>query len=230
MNSKQNAKLNMAQRVSETLKRYESVYAGIAPMTAAVAELNAGVANIRDTQKEQETAGVSASTLKKREAERKMIEPCVRIANALYVIGFTTGDKELITLQGTSENSFYNTTGNNALALARRISDLAQARISELQTYGVEDTEIAALGTAIEAFQTLIAKPMDAIGERKQKTSNLAQLFAGLDSALYDKLDRLMVLFKHSAPEFYGEYRTARNIIFPTEKSPSPTLPRDGDA
>jgi hypothetical protein len=58
---------------------------------------------------------------------------------------------------------------------------------------------------------------MDTIGERKQKTTNLAQLFAGLDSTLYDRLDKLLVLFKHSAPEFYGEYRTARNIIFHTE-------------
>jgi len=59
---------------------------------------------------------------------------------------------------------------------------------------------------------------MDTIGERKQKTSNLTQLFAGLDSTFYDKLDKLMVLFKQSQPEFYSEYRTARNIIFNDER------------
>jgi hypothetical protein len=59
---------------------------------------------------------------------------------------------------------------------------------------------------------------MDTIGERKQKTTNLAQLFAGMDSTLYDRLDRLMVLFKQTNPDFYGEYRTARNIIFNHER------------
>jgi len=58
---------------------------------------------------------------------------------------------------------------------------------------------------------------MDTIGERKQKTTNLMQLFASLDSIFYDKLDKLMVLFKQSRPDFYDEYRTARNIIFPNE-------------
>jgi hypothetical protein len=57
---------------------------------------------------------------------------------------------------------------------------------------------------------------MDTIGARKQKTTNIAQLFAGLDSTFYDKLDKLMVLYKKSS--FYDEYRTARNIIFPNEK------------
>ena len=60
---------------------------------------------------------------------------------------------------------------------------------------------------------------MDTIGECKQKTTNLVQLFAGLDSTLYDKLDKLMALFKQSEPDFYDEYRTARNIIFNRERT-----------
>jgi hypothetical protein len=34
----------------------------------------------------------------------------------------------------------------------------------------------------------------------------------------YGMLNKLMTLFKKSAPEFYGEYRTARNIIFNRER------------
>jgi hypothetical protein len=54
---------------------------------------------------------------------------------------------------------------------------------------------------------------MDAITTRKQKTTNLKELFARLDSALYDRLDKLIVLFKSSHPDFYNEYRTSRNLI-----------------
>ena len=229
MNDRQNAKLNMAQRVSDTFKRYETVYGGIAPMVAAVEALNTDIANIRDTQKERGAVNLPASTLEKRGAERQMIEPCVKMANALYVIGFTTDNKDLITLQGLSDNSFYRLSDNAALALARRILDLVHQYAGELANYGIDEAEITALGNAIEAFHTLIAKPMDTIGERKQKTTNLAQLFAGLDSTFYDRLDKLMVLFKKSAPEFYGEYRTARNIIFQNEgKSAAKKLAEDG--
>lgn len=218
MNDRQNAKLNMAQRVSETFKRYETVYKGIAPMVESVNELNAEIDNIRNTVKEQGAVNVSASTLEKREAEKQMITPCVRIANALYVIGFTSDNKDLITLQGMSENSFYRLSNNTALALARRILDLTHKYINELKVYGIDKKEIDILEKAIGSYHSLIAKPMNAIGERKQKTSNLSQLFASLDSIFYDKLDKLMVLFKQSSPEFYSEYRTARNIIFNIEK------------
>jgi hypothetical protein len=218
MNDRQNAKLNMAQRVSETLKRYEAVYSGIIPMVTAVTALNEDISNIRNTQKEHGAVNVPASTLDKRTAETQMIVPCVKMANALYVIGFTTDNKDLLTLHGLGENNFYKLTNNAALSLARRILDLTHENAIELKTYGIEEAEITDLGKAIEAFQTLIAKPMDTIGERKQKTTNLTQLFAGLDSIFYDKLDKLIVLFKQKNPEFYNEYRTARNIIFTSGK------------
>jgi hypothetical protein len=218
MNDRQNAKLNMAQRVSDTLKRYETAYGKIPPMVEAVAALNADIAAIRDTQKEREAVNVPAFTLEKREAERQMIKPCVKMANALYVIGFATGDKDLLTLHGSNDNSFYRLPDNAALALARRIHDLVHQNAAELADYGIDQSEITALGNLIEAYRAVITKPMDAIGERKQKTTNIVQLLAALDSALYDRLDKLMVLFKHTVPEFYSEYRTARNIIFNVEK------------
>jgi hypothetical protein len=72
--------------------------------------------------------------------------------------------------------------------------------------------------TAIDAFQTVITKPMDTIAGRKQKTTNLVQLFAKLDSTLYDKLDKIMVLFKESHPDFYNKYRTSRNLILTSRR------------
>lgn len=213
MNDRQNAKLNMAQRVADTLKRYGTAYAGIPLMTAAVADLNTAIADIRHTQQQRGSVNVPASTLEKRTAETRMIEPCVKMANALYVIGFNTDNQELITLTGLSENSFYSLSDNAALALARRILDLARQYAAELQACNIEQQEIDETGQAVEAFHELIAKPMDTIGARKQKTTNLAQLFAGMDSIFYDRLDKLMVLFKKSNPDFYGEYRTARNLI-----------------
>ena len=217
MNDRQNAKLNMAQRVSDVFKRYGTVYKSIPAMDIAVKTLNSDIANIRDTQKESVMVNLPASTLEKREAERKMIESCVKTANALYVIGFTTDNKELITLNGLSDGNFYKVSDNAALALARKILDLARQFAGELKDYGIDESGIDMLEQTIETFRLLIAKPMDTIGERKQKTTNLVQLFAVLDNTIYDRLDKLMVLFKLSEPEFYSEYRTARNIIFNIE-------------
>ncbi len=213
MNDRQNAKLNMAQRVSSTLKRYKTVYDALAPVKAAVAALNEDISHIREAEKEQGAVSIAASTLTKRAAESRMIESCVKMANVLYVIGFTAGNEELTTLQGMNQNSFYRLEDNAKLAKARQLAEQAQQQAAELKNYGIEEAEISALTAAIDDYQALIAKPLDAIGARKQKTTNLAQLFAGLDSTLHDRLDKLMVLFKTANADFYNEYRTARNII-----------------
>ena len=213
MNDRQNAKLSMATRVLDTFKRYEDAYSGVTPMVEAVAALRGNVADIVEAVKEQGAVNVSAATLEKRTAESRMIEQCVRAANVLYVLGFTTDSKELITLQGLSENSFYRMEDNARLAQALRIIDLVRANAAALAPYGLKEADVEAMAQAARAFQERIATPMDTIGARKQKTASVAQLFAALDSTFYDLLDKLMVLFKQSRPDFYGEYRTARNII-----------------
>jgi thioesterase domain-containing protein len=116
-------------------------------------------------------------------------------------------------LLGLSPASFYRLEDNAKLSLAQQIYNLAEAQAPALVDYGLDAASIAAMHTAIEEYQAQIARPMGAIGIRKQKTTDLKHLFARLDSTLYDRLDKLMALFKDSHPDFYGEYRTARNYI-----------------
>ncbi|MDR2815621.1 MAG: hypothetical protein LBB62_02825 [Proteiniphilum sp.] len=213
MDNKQNAKLNMSQRVADALAANADVYTGITPVVEAAAELNAIIDNIREVAKEQIAADVAVAGKEKRAAEGMMIDLAVRAANALYVIGFTTNNKELTNLSGLSPNSFYRVEDNAKLTLAERVYNLAQSQAAALSAYGYDSAKIDAIGAAVAAYRSIITKPMDTLTVRKQKTTNLKELFAALDSVLYDKWDKLIVLFKESHPNFYGEYRTARNFI-----------------
>ena len=213
MTDKQNAKLNMAQRVADTLAIHQSVYNMIIPMSEAVRDFTATILDIREVSREQSAVNVPASTKEKREIEEQMIDRSVRLANALYVVGFSINNKELTGLLGLSSHSFYRLQDNAKLTLAKQLCDLAQKHSADLMPYGFQPHEINDIGVAINAYQTIISKPMDLITTRKQKTTNLKELFANLDSLLYDKLDKLIVLFKESNPDFYGEYRTSRNYI-----------------
>jgi hypothetical protein len=216
MTSRQNAKLSMAKRTAETLKRFLIVFKDIIPVFEAVEALDAIIKAIGDMQNEQGKVNVQASTLEKREAEKKMVELAVKVANVLSVIGFVTNNADLLTLQGLSDNSLYKLNESDTIAHSRRIFDTAGNNAAALKEYGIEESEIAALETAIQAFDSLVSKPKDTIGMHKQRTTNLTQLFAEMDSIFYDRLDKMMVLFKQSHPDFYDEYRTARNVIYST--------------
>jgi hypothetical protein len=213
MNDKQNAKLNLAQRVSDTLAANAAVYAGMTPAVEAAEELNGTIGAIREAAKEQVAMNVLAASKEKRTAESAMIDLVVRAANVLYVVGFVSDNKELTSLLGLSPNSFYRVEDNAKLTLAKRVYDLVQSHATVLSAYGYDSAEINRIEVSIAAYQSIISKPMSTITMRKQKTTNLKELFAALDSVLYDKWDRLIVLFKENYPDFYGEYRTSRNYI-----------------
>ena len=217
MTDRQNSKLNMAQRTLEVLRRYEHIFREMPPMIRATETLSEDIASIQRMQTEKVAVNVYAVSLEKQDAEIKMVELCINAINALYVIGFESENKELITLFGISEYSFYQKTNNAALALANQVLNLSSKYKRELSEYRITEATLVEMSRAIENYKRLIVKPMDAVGEKKQKTTNLTRLFAKLDSTLYDKLDKIMVLFKKSNVEFYEEYRTARNIIFQHE-------------
>jgi hypothetical protein len=212
MNDRQNAKLNMAQRVSDVCAENRNLYGTITPFTTAVDELNTSIEDIRRVEKEQSSTSVTGASRVKHEAEDAMVDQSLMTANCLYVIGFTTHDPELLLLSSVSAASFYKTEGNEKLALATRILDLATQHAAELAPYG-ETVGVARMQEVIERYRPTISKPMNTIGNRKQKTTSLYQLFAALDSVFYDKLDKLIVLLKQSHSDFYNEYKTARNLI-----------------
>jgi hypothetical protein len=212
MNDRQNAKLNMAQRVSDVCAENRNLYGTIAPVTTVVDELNTSIEDIRRVEKEQISTSVVGASMVKRDAEDAMIDQSLLTSNSLYVIGFTTHDPELLLLSSLSAGSFYKAEGNEKLALATRVLDLATQHAAELAPFG-EAVGVVRMQEVVERYRLTISKPMDTIGSHKQKTTNLRQLFAVLDSVFYDKLDKLIVLFKQSHPDFYNEYRTARNLI-----------------
>jgi hypothetical protein len=119
----------------------------------------------------------------------------------------------LTNLSAFNPTKFSTKEDNAKIALAAHISELAQEHVSELAAYGFSSEQIVDIQTSIDAYKKLIAKPMETIGERKEKTTKLKKLFVTMDSIFGDKLDKLIVLFKDSNPSLYNEYRTARNII-----------------
>jgi hypothetical protein len=108
---------------------------------------------------------------------------------------------------------FYNVHEQTALTLAKIIAAEAKANGGNLLNYGINASDITDLDAAIAQVSKLINTPAGVIGERKMHTSNIKELFVAADSVIYDKLDKLIRLFKISSPEFFTLYSNARNIV-----------------
>ncbi len=112
-----------------------------------------------------------------------------------------------------TKSQFYKLHDNEALALSKTTLDKAMENKEALSGYGLTEAMTDDLEQAIGSYEALVVKPRDTITERKGQTKSLAQLFAETKSLLYDRLDKLMSLFKESEPLFYESYFSARNVI-----------------
>jgi hypothetical protein len=199
--------------VLETCQNNEQTYAETPVFVKAVMLLDDNITAIGKNAQQQSVSVSGGVSAEKNKAAETLTSESVKTANALYVYAIDTKDKVLQLKVSVNKSTFYNGHAAEALVLAKNIVDEAHNHAADLVDYGIDAAAIAALDAAVAAFDNLIVKPQLAIGERKMYTSNLKQLFVATDSILYDRLDKLIVLFKTSAPDFYALYKNARNII-----------------
>lgn len=213
MNDKQNANLNMFQAVSDVLEAHADKYSAIPVFKAAAAELKEQNALIRETDKELTGKKVQAATAEKQKTEDNMINQAVMVGRLTNVYAFDTGNDKLGAQTNITKSHFYNAHDNQKISLAKSILANAIGFAEEMKSYGLEQTMLDELAATVTAYETLIAKPREVQTDRKAQVKSLSQLFAETKSLIYDRLDKLMVLFKDSERAFYDAYFSARNII-----------------
>ncbi len=88
------------------------------------------------------------------------------------------------------------------------IGSLAAENLAALGESNITQEKLTALTTKTDAFAAVSSKPRQSVAKKA-----LPRLLKQGQSILSRRVDRLMVQFKESAPEFYAEYKTARKIV-----------------
>jgi hypothetical protein len=213
MTDRQEAKFSMYQKVLNVCEEHRQEYADVPAFVNAVNELDQQVTNIQSATQQQTETNPKGATKDKNSAIDSLVELSLKVANPVYVYAFDTQNNSLLQKVNVNKSMFYNIHDRAALTVAKIIADEAKVNRDALRNYGVSDDNIADLDTAIEQLEKLLTAPSGVIGERKMYTGNLKELFAAADSIVYDKLDKLIRLFKTSSPEFFNLYSNARNVV-----------------
>jgi hypothetical protein len=213
MTDRQNAKLNMYQKVLDVCNEYKKEYAGIPALVTAVNGLKTRVSEIQSVTQHQTGTVSKGATKDKSDVFDRLVELALKVANPIYVYAFDTSNNRLLQKVNVNKSMFYRNHDQETLTLAKIILAEANAYSTALTDYGVNNADFAELETAISQLEGLITAPSGVIGEHKLYTSNLRELFVAADSIIYDKLDKLIGLFKSSKPEFFALYSNARNVV-----------------
>ena len=89
----------------------------------------------------------------------------------------------------------------------------AQELTDDLGDCGTTAAKVNALGKLIDSFEKVKPKPRRGVAVSSSATKRLPVLFRQAARLLRSRVDRLMVPFKSSQPDFYGEFKAARKIV-----------------
>ena len=102
---------------------------------------------------------------------------------------------------------------SDLIATATRIGALATANMTALADYGITPADVTELSDLATAFQGLQAAPRQAVVDRKKENAQFPPVGSHLLSILRRRLDRQMLVFKQTQPEFYAGYLGSRVIV-----------------
>ncbi|WP_010528952.1 hypothetical protein [Thermophagus xiamenensis] len=213
MNTEQTNRLNMLESVNNYLDENAGKWQGISRLVAAKTELSQKIAAINAAAEAQ--ANAQATYGKTKMALKKAIAAKADILNdVIEAYALTEGDDELARQMSDSQWELYRLPYNDFYIKVRSIIDKA----SELQEVLVSDfgltTElIPDVQNDLNQLLEIDGLPRAYQIKSSVATNEIEQLLSQASDLLYNQIDKLMSIFKHSDPNFYHGYQKARMIV-----------------
>lgn len=211
MNKQQTAKNSSFLALAGIFNTHATKVESIPALNLAVEKFSDAVLGI-DTNA-QTQASPSGATRAKQAALIALVDCAELVAGAVHSLAEANEDEGLAAQVDFSRSDLLAGSGTAIVARAKGILDVAKANAAALVEHGVSAGKLTAFNNAIKTYDSLRSTPRQARAAKAAATKQLGRLFPKADRVLSRTIDKLMVQFKESEPEFYDQYQTARSIV-----------------
>lgn len=213
MNRRQNNHLASARAVRDTLgkSKHAAVLAAVAAIATEKATLTSqiGVAEGIAQKQAHPTGGM---TQQKRDALTALTNATLAVAGGIRRWARSVNNNDALQQASVTASDLLYGRGDHAQILAGAVLKLGNDNAAALVAFNVDAGKLSALDSALTAFKGLIAAPRDVVVDDKAATGELAVALKNIDDTLTN-LDDLAETAHADFPDFYREYKIARNII-----------------
>ena len=219
----------MASTVSAYLNKTENkaIWQANAALLETVTEVGDSLATIAEIEKKQK-APIKGPATDKAELRYNFECDILHVAGQIAALAAKTKNATLEEQAHLSLAALDKLAVDDLTATARRISALAVANLAALAPFEITQAVIDALDDETDDFEAIKTKPREAIVDRKKETDQIPSLISDLLSTLRRRLDRQMLAYQRTQPEFYRGYIAARVIVDrgnPAKKKNTPAPP-----
>ncbi|WP_171025610.1 hypothetical protein [Hymenobacter jeollabukensis] len=217
----------MMQATLAVLDQHADLYQANAAFAKARQRLQDLVADLDPTADNQQGAARAAKPGAVKKATKLLLaQRTAEVAAALYAHADDTDDLNLQTDSDYSESQLSRATENDLLRIAKHLHQRATDLLPQLKDQGVTTAELDELAAALKSFQAEQAAPRVAAATGKAHTQSLAADLREAFALLRNRVDKFMVRYQRSQPQFHTAYQSARQTINTAarkEKAPKPT-------
>ena len=212
MNRKLLNRTGMAGTVSAYMNKNQSIWTGNKAIAATVAELDAGLGLTAQKAGIQETPVTGAADLMV-QVRHEYEDEFLLIAGQISALATKNNDPNLAAQVELTLPQLDKIADDDLEALGQRISGLATANLAALADYNITQADVKNLDALTSQFHGQKTAPRTAVAGRAAQTKTLPPAVKTITSLLRNRLDKQMLIFKKSNPEFYAGYVSARVIM-----------------
>ncbi len=216
MDSRNEARLNMYRAVQLFCNNNSAITVASPAFTAALATLDANISAIISTASSQ-TEVITGIAIDKTVLKKNLSQAAADLAALVYAYAVSINNNTLKQEVNYAYSDFYRIKDDLLAPTAQNVHDAATANLAALAPYGVIAPMLAALLTTIQNYGTAVPTPRNAKALKSTYAANLKQLFKQTDNLLKNQLDKIVVSFKTTQPDFYNTWLNNRIIIDPSK-------------
>ncbi len=161
MNARKKAKSDMYQVVEQVCDDNTSILGETVAFQTAVNQFKAKIAQLLETEQFR-SLPLTGIALDKGADRTNLVKKITNIAGFMSAYASATRNETLKAEVNFSRTKFLQMREDRLVHTSRNIHDLAVANLTALKDYGVTDTKLADLQTAIDAFKESMPKPRTA--------------------------------------------------------------------
>ena len=218
MNATQEAKLNMFRATQKHCNDNPTIVSTIPAFQTAAGTLNTTIAGIIATA-QQEDLVTKGITIDKAEAKKTLCQLAADIAAPIVAYAAATKNNKLLKEINFTHSNLIRTKDDQLAPRCQNIYDAAKANEAALKDYGITATTADTLLTTINNYQAKVPDPRNAAAQKATVRANLKNLIKEADQILKLQLDKTVLGFKTSNPDFVKTYKANRIIIDPGQSA-----------
>lgn len=211
MNKEESNYFKMFLNSQDCLDNYSTEWSAIPIMLIYKNELDELLSRI--SEKSEKAASYMAVSNQKTKVKSNIALKLSSLSGILQAYAYGIGNTDLANSIKANKSEVEKMKDLDLDAFTRNIVNNAQVKINELKDYGVTENMLTEILTSLEEFNALIGKPRSIRNTKFVTLETVAQLFEECNSLLRDKIDKVMLMFRDSKPEFYSSYERARTIV-----------------